>query len=471
MRSSSRERSTPPRASARSTARLNSGDLLAKRLGLLNDLSLAEKRRLCSWNFTPRKEYPLIDSHRGLLEMLTIEQLRQLSDIYFAEIHPVYKFLTRDMIDHAIDNLPTEILDEPQECLLYGVAALGCLFNDEDVDIELKIVQKFRISLEYSLTLETPTLDHIAGWMLRVIYLRFTGSPSATWIASCTLMHMMEVINLPADIESRQSDPAKDGPYTLQLKVQLYCTARIFNSWISYDYGKPRLVPQEASYKVPMEGWTSEDRLFWKFTNDLDPDSGILSNELEKMLTEVFELQTSHPSLQLKRCNISLCIYRRLRENKNGISDKAMEQIFSMANDGLETAAEMARSGLPWWHILNVPFQTLCVMLAIDSPSASRQVTVSKTMETLGFIVGQYSADSIEKTWDCVAKLLEINSHRLEERLEEMHRFMVRMYRHAKAGQHSVTDRILEESLEYAENPVGGFFDWDDIFAINMFGL
>lgn len=469
MPSSSWERPTPPTDPARCTTSLNSGDLLAKRLGLLSDLSLAEKGRLCSWNFTPREEYPLIETHRALFEMLTVEQFRQMSDIYFAEIHPVYKFLTRDMIDRAIDNMASEIVDGFQDCLVYGIAALACLFNDEYVDLEREIIQKFRTSLEYSLTLEAPTMDHIAAWVLRVIYLRLTGSPSATWIASCTLMHMIEVINLPADIERSRADPTKDGLYTLQLKVQLYCTARIFNSWISYDYGKPRIVPQEASYTVPMEGWTAEDRLFWKFTNDLDPDSGILSNELEKMLTEVFELQTSHPTLQLKRCNISLCIYRRLRENKNGISDKAMDQILSMANDALDTAAEMARRRLPWWHILNVPFQTLCVLFAIDNPAASRHV--QKTLETLELIVGQYSGNAIEKTWNCVGNLLEISKQRYQERLDEMHRFMVRMYPHARAGQHSSTEMALEEGLEYAENFPAGCFDWDDIFAINMFGL
>lgn len=91
------------------------------------------------------------------------------------------------------------------------------------------------------------TVDHVVGWLLRVIYLQLTGSPNATWIASCTLMHMIETAN--PRIEPSGNDPIldADSSYSPQTRKRIYYIAQLFNTWISYDYGRSRVIPRGAS--------------------------------------------------------------------------------------------------------------------------------------------------------------------------------------------------------------------------------
>ena len=88
-----------------------------------------------------------------------------------------------------------ELPYDPVDSLLLGVAALGCLFGHWPVAIETQLVHSARIALEYC-QLPAPQIGNIVGWLLRVIDLRLTSSPHATWMASCTLMHLIETTKL-----------------------------------------------------------------------------------------------------------------------------------------------------------------------------------------------------------------------------------------------------------------------------------
>ena len=86
----------------------------------------------------------------------------------------------------------------PADAMLCGVGALGCLFGGRATGtrIETRLVGSARSALEYSSSLASPGTEHVVGWLLRTIYLRATGSSQATWIACCTLMHMIETTKL-----------------------------------------------------------------------------------------------------------------------------------------------------------------------------------------------------------------------------------------------------------------------------------
>ncbi|CAI7583906.1 unnamed protein product [Penicillium bialowiezense] len=384
------------------------------------------------------------------------EHMRQLTDIYFTEIQPVYKFLELALESGDIPDSMTSVL--------LGIAALACLFSNQHTDLESEIIQNARSSLEYTTTLESPTVDHIVAWLLRVIFLRFNSSPNAAWIASCTLMHMIETVNLHLDPQLGDLDETTDSLYSPRLKRQIYCTAHIFHTWISYEYGKPRVIPHEASHAAPLEGWTTVDRVVWRLSDALDPTQHVDSTELENMLLQVAELQPSHPAVQLKRCNIALCIYRRLRVAGRSISKEVIDQILHIVDDGLTHATAMAKKKLPWWHILNVPFQAVCVLLAIDTKESLRRV--EESFRTLNLIACEYGTRAIDKTWNSACSLLAIQSRRKREDLDVLSRvenvFATAGY---TATDSSLTGRVGEG---FASEML---WDLEQILSTNICGL
>ncbi|CAG8350423.1 unnamed protein product [Penicillium salamii] len=457
---------TPVHSNTERNTELNSGGILAKRLGLWTDTCPVGGARLCSWNFRLRKEPRYMRGTRPLTEILSSTHMRHLTDIYFQEIQPVYKFLDRDMLDTAIAALQRdEVSDCSMDSVLLGVAALACLFSEQETTLEDEIIQNARASLEYSTTLESPTVNHVVAWLLRVIFLRFNGSPNAAWIASCTLMHMVETVNLHLDSHSGNSSAPTDGWYSPRLKRQIYCTAQIFNTWISYEYGKPRVIPRDASHIAALEGWTAVDQVIWRLSDALDPNLHVEPTELEDMLSQVVEIQPTHSAVQLKRCNIALCIYRRLRVTGRTISKEAIDQILRTVDDGIFHATEMTKRKLPWWHILNVPFQVICVLLAIDTKESLQRV--GKSFQTLQFIAHEYGTEAIDKTWESACTLLAIQSRRKKEDLDILTRIEDDLTTGEPAGMEFNPSQGFDEDFL---NP-GMLWDLDQILSTNICGL
>lgn len=454
----------PRQEDAAKSTELNSGDVLAKRLGLWSDSSLIGAR-LCSWNFRLREEPRYMRETRPLVEILSPEHMGQLTDIYFTEIQPVYPFLGREIIDQAIAALALgEVPNSSMNSVLLGIAALACLFSHQDADLKKEILQNARASLEYATTLESPTVNHVVAWLLRVLFLRFNSSPNATWIASCTLMHMIETVNLHMDPQPGDSEPT-DSVYSPRLKRQIYCTAQIFNTWISYEYGKPRVIPREASHAAPSEGWTTVDQVIWHLSDALDPSHHVDSAELESMLFQIVELRPRHPAVQLKRCNIALCIYRRLRVAGRTISKEAIDQILQIVDDGLSHATVMAKKKLPWWHILNVPFQIICVLLAIDTKESLQRV--GKSFQTLQLIASEYGTHAIDRTWESACALLAIQSQRKREDLD----ILIRIENEYAAAPSAAMDSNLTHGLGEDFIASGMLWDLDQILSTNVCGL
>lgn len=469
------------RNEADTSSALNSGDLLVRRLGISPDFSSGGSR-LCSWNFRLHKDSSYLGVAKPFSEILTTEHMRRLAEIYFAEIHPVYKFLDPETIYRSISVSSSQPPQHPSYCVLLGIAALACLFSQEDPDTETEIIHHARLFLEHSTVLEVPTIDHVVGWLLRVIYLRFTSSPNTTWLASCTLMHMIETSQLsnePAPAHNFLDQTSQEStPYTPQLKSQIYYTAQIFNSWISYDHGKPRIIPHGASYTTPSAGWTPEDRIFWKLSESLDPTIQPNSAELEKMLKQTIQLQPSHPAMNLKRCNIALCIYRRLRISGQVISTKTVQNVLDVADDGLRIATTMARARSPWWHILNVPFQILCVLLAMDNPASLSRV--GKSFQVLKLLAKEYGVESIRETWMSACALLRHKIQRKREDFEMLDRIeidILTFYNSDTDQSHLLDTSLLNEDQDQGQgqgqgqDDLGEFWELNEYFSANLFTL
>lgn len=120
--------------------------------------------------------------------------MRKLASIYFEKVHPYYGFLHKESF---LENMNLRWLNvsafEPYDVVLCGVAAMGYLFSQKKaVAAELHLVESARSALEQSSASGLPSLTMICGWTLRLAYLRHTASPHSAWMASCSLLHLIE---------------------------------------------------------------------------------------------------------------------------------------------------------------------------------------------------------------------------------------------------------------------------------------
>lgn len=473
--------STPVKKGEKRAA-LNSGDLLAKRLGLSTDC-LSGESRLCSWNFRLHKARlhkapSYLSITRPFSEILTTQHMHRLADIYFAEIQPVYTFLDPETAHRAISVSSDQPPEHPSNCVLLGIAALACLFSrEESSDLESEIVHSARASLEYSTTLSVPTIDHVVGWLLRVLYLRFTSSPNPTWLASCTLMHLIETVKLHVEPAPKSNSNSVQvhglqETYSPQLRRRIYYTAQIFNTWISYDYGQARIIPRDASCTFPSEGWTTESRIFWKLSDSLDPNLQLNATDLESMLEQTVQLKPSHPAMKLKRCNIALCIYRRLRVTGCAVSTKAVDKVLQLGDDGLQIATTMAKAHSPWWHVLNVPFQLLCVLLAIDTRASLSRV--EQVFQTLKLLADEYGPQALRETWASACTLLRLQIRRKRDDFELLNIIEndILAWNSGEAPLTSLDQSLPDPSQllpDAGSYGLGEFWELDEIFSTNLF--
>ena len=202
-----------------------------------------------AWNLGFGPELMFLPNVGDLTEILTVADMRHLATAFFSEISPVYDFLDRPAVEEAITrrwihSIPYDAVDS----LLLGIAALGCLFSPTQArgtELERHLVYSGRVTLEYSSQLLSPDVDHVVGWLQRVIYLRLTSTPHATWMASCILMHMVETTKLHFNSESDSilalSLSAATCPPERRRKI--YHVAQLFNTWVSLDCGKSPVDP------------------------------------------------------------------------------------------------------------------------------------------------------------------------------------------------------------------------------------
>ncbi|KAJ5851634.1 uncharacterized protein N7529_011019 [Penicillium soppii] len=444
----------------------NSGAAFVRKLGLRIDPAQAPRLHLFAWNVGERRLSPSLPSSLSLVtaptpatitKIISQEEMRRLAAIYFEKVDPCYAFLDRKTVFLQIANrwqpseTPIDLTENPYDAVLCGVAAFGYLFSRREiVALELRLIETARTLLDRSiLAAELPSVDAVTGWVLRAAYLRMTASSHAAWMASCTLMHLIEAAGLHVEA----SDPEVAGllpfsPTELRdshvgtelsndnqrtsdpdTRRRLFGMARHLNTWISFDLGRSRVVlhgatalsstttsrnaPTSASTRAP------RDDLFrlLPLSESLDPTGPSPQDlpELEHALTSVLDLLYSEPSLILVQCNLMLCIYRRLRAlNPHGpLSSNLLDRVLALAGRGLRAARGMVASTCPWHQVANVPFQVVCTLLAIDNRAAL--ALLADAMRTLREVLAAYDTPSMREAYSTAYLLIALHQRRKED--------------------------------------------------------
>ncbi|CAI7604382.1 unnamed protein product [Penicillium glandicola] len=445
----------------------NSGAAFVRKLGLKIDPAHAPRLQLFAWNVGERRMSPTLSSALPsipvtaptstiITKIISQEEMQRLAAIYFEKVDPCYTFLDRKMTFARIakrwesSSSPIDSAAQPYDAVLCGVAAFGYLFSRREIKAtELELTETARILLDKSmLAAETPSVDIVTGWVLRAAYLRMTASPHAAWMASCTLMHLIEAAGLHLDTsdpeaagllqasppetrDSQDGDVKNQGTSDLETRQRLFGMARHLNTWISFDLGRSRVVLHGAtalsptstppsrnpSQQAPPRAPRADLFHLLPLSESLDPTGPSPQDlpELETALTSVLDLLYSEPSLILVQCNLMLCIYRRLRAlNPHGpLSSNLLDRVLALADHGLRAARGMVASTCPWHQVANVPFQVVCSLLAIDNRAAL--ALLADAMRTLREVLAAYDTSSMREAYSTAYLLIALHQRRKED--------------------------------------------------------
>lgn len=393
----------------------NSGIAFPHVLGMRFNPSDAPRVHGFSWNLGLRGEP--VHQYANITHLVTVDEMNALADVFFEKIHPLYAFLDPDTVRRKItDRWRDPDTADSYDTVLCTAAALGSLYcGNVGHPHELDLIQLARKMLETTSTMKKPLLHHVAAWLLQTIYLRSNNSPHASWMASCMTMHIMEATGSHQDpsLMSVVYTDTADTSVSEESQRRLFWVATILNAWISYEYGRSRVIIQGVSCKPPSsrEGDLTADLIrLYQISQLLDPGQVNTAPDLEDSLARVESLEFAHDALVLSQSNLALTIYRRLRLASSNIPNESLERIIRLGRRGLEAAVQQARELCPWWHVVNVPFQFVCILLAIDTGESLSHV--GHAMRSLKIICEHFNTPTIQRAMETAELLVRLAQRR-----------------------------------------------------------
>ena len=379
-----------------------------------------------AWNLGLRSEPT--PTHTTAGQIIPQDVMERLASVYFDKLQPLYAFLDRQHFDKKLNELYNPaIIPDPYHAVLFGVAACGSLFSGTNSDAreEALVLCAKNVLENATCAYRDLSLHHVEGWLLRVLYLRMAVGPHASWLASCTTMHIIEGTNTHRDTSSTsiihpRTITSEAG--LTECRARLFWTARLLNTWISYEYGRSRVELRGVSIPKPTPSDSAQETHFhsllalWQFSERFNsPDDSPSPAELTSMLSELSTFPFSHPALILHKANNAFAIFRRLRISAQRLSPSTVSTIISLGKAGTQAALEMAAEQQPWWHVANVPFQFICVLLVLDTQASLS--AVSGAMNALERIAGLFETFKMRKAVQMARSLRDLCRKRKREAL------------------------------------------------------
>ncbi|KAJ5281097.1 C6 transcription factor [Penicillium angulare] len=324
---------------------------------------------------------------------------RSLLDVYTAVIHPVFGFLDMDRIYVLSEKHWHE---QPQdmafEALICGILALASLFSDFlNQESETWIVLHAKEILEDVVISRFPTLETIAAWILRTIYIRSTGRPHVAWLCSCTIMHLVEAAGLhhaPEFIMQAIGNLAPN-PEITDIINRTAQVANCVHILVAFEYGRSimtfnRQTIENTDATSRGAGATTQlcNLVATIPTNQGTDDPDVLIPELLSTLDRIITANLDHDFLTLLQADLALGIYRRLRVMEPGLQHGQNDRVISVGTAALSAARRLASQNQPWWNVVGSVFQFACVLIVMDTPASCEKL--SEAMDTLQIIVDRF---------------------------------------------------------------------------------
>lgn len=375
-----------------------------------------------AWNAGTRPE-AIPSFTPQVVQLIQYEELHALTSVYFEVVHPVFGVI--DKADFTLRCVEHWMGDSPSlgfDTLVGMVCALGSLFaGDGRFEGEADLVKATKLLLDNISMIHGATEDFVVAWILRSLYLRATTRPHASWMSTCSTMHIIEAVGLHRElgtmfISSSSSQAATPYQKFPELRRRIFWTAKALNLMFSCEYGRSPIHLDEANCEEPAaaDGHHTNELILLAKLMSIDR---MRSRELlEESLLKLFETCSSSPLLTLMRANASFCIYRRLCLYDPRSSSEHLVTVMKMGEDALLPAQTLALSNQVWWDVLTVPFHYFCVLLHINSlESLSLLSTAMSSLRKITRHLGTHMAKEAEMT---ASSLISVCSQRKQK---EMH--------------------------------------------------
>lgn len=313
-----------------------------------------------------------------ITDILSQAQMQLVTAAYLEKLDPTYGFIDHADLSRSIEaRWSVGVVGPLQDAILCGVAALGCLFSQvEPSQVESNLVESARVLLD-RVVLEIPSATAITAMLLRVVYLRLAGTHYPAWMASCAVMHMIDAAGLHFEDSSESHISGLRHDIDIEQRRRIVCVAQHVNIWMCFDMGLTRVALPNLPMTMPAvrEGdCTRELMELLPFTTELDPARNPTVSDLEHALFTVLDGVHTLPSSILCQCNLALCLCRRLRFMEVPLVEPVLQQVLVITSKGIQAARDIMVAGAPWHHMAYVPFQIVCVLLAIDTVSSISQL-------------------------------------------------------------------------------------------------
>ncbi|PTB43774.1 hypothetical protein M441DRAFT_54936 [Trichoderma asperellum CBS 433.97] len=390
-----------PHIQARSVE-ANSCPAFVRTLALRLDPKRNPRMLSFAWNaFLGSRQTLPTPSFQSITDVVSQKRLEDLAAVYFQKIDTVYGFVDRKAVEDGIRRRWTvQDATQAQDAILCSIGALGCLFSQTQTDAadaaESALVELAKRLLERTLS-DPPTTDSITAWLLRVTYLRVAGSQYTAWMASCTLMHMIDAAGFNIESPGKAVLPSAPQAVGMEMRKRIVAIAQHLNVWMSFDMGLTRVALPNISTAVSSarEGdYTCEIIELLPFSVELDPQRKPTTLELECALQVVLSRVHSSPPSVLAQCNLALCLCRRLRSMEVALPESVLQQVLMLTSNGIQAAQAVLAARAPWHQMIYVPFQIVCVLLAIDTVSSISQLRGA--MQCLQDITAVYNTEATQ---------------------------------------------------------------------------
>ncbi|KAJ5183460.1 hypothetical protein N7492_001076 [Penicillium capsulatum] len=400
----------------------NSGAAFVRKLGLKIDPAKAPQLNLFGWNIGFRKPSSDLGVENlpplSVVEITSLEHMRSLAQVYFDKVDPCYGFLDRHQFFNRLTaRFEPHATSDIYDSVLCGVAGLGCFFSQRNVTaIELHFIRTARLVLEAFPLCGPPPLGLLNAWTLKTIYLRLTSSPHSTWMASSSLMHLVEAAGLYPEAPQGSILPAriKCDP---DLQRRIVGVAHHLNIWTSFDLGLSRVSFQKNDLPLPPAprpgDYTCEVLGLLPVSVSLDPGQTKNETDLTSTLSDLLEGRHTQPPSVLAQCNLTLCILRRIHSQSLHIPQMLAEKALALFKKGLDCARKMVLDSSPWHQVANVPFNIICVLLVLDTRSSL--ALLPGAMQTLSLVASAYETETTREAYNTAGLLVLLHQQRRKD--------------------------------------------------------
>ncbi|RJE22313.1 hypothetical protein PHISCL_05357 [Aspergillus sclerotialis] len=366
-------------------------------LGLALGSDSPPKINSFAYNFGVRPE-EASNTYGFLGRLISEDDLVSYSDVYFSAVGPIIDYMdcriyAQRCRDYYHGSGSTAVAFG---AVAAGIAALGSFLSSTRYPRESDLVQYAKSILDDPASTRMPGIDHIIAWGVRVLYLRTTTRPSSAWVASCTVMHICEMVGLHEEENiKRMASVAGAGivGHDADRLRRIFWVSWAGHHMLSYEYDRSavRFGSVTCQAIIPIQGSVADQ--FVQMVQiipspnspfQLDSQPLVPRDELFERLRALSKLHFTHPFLVVTKADLAFCFYRRIYQLKAGITDEIIQLVIDCGNGTVEAAEQLVNQGRLFGNAIGSVFQYACVLLAIDTPASAAYIPAAfKGLENL----------------------------------------------------------------------------------------